>query len=104
MVVELRPTALMSCRATTLNPQQPTNSLSLYIFQPYVMYFKGQSFIFTVLPFAFASVLLFTWFHCRAAADEVVKLLLCYQLNSKPDICASIAFIDLDKLFLVMLC
>ena len=30
---------------------------------------------------------------------KVVKLLLCYQLNSKPDICASIAFIDLDKLF-----
>ena len=80
MVVELRPTALMSCRATTLNPQQPTNSLSLYIFQPYVMYFKGQGFIFTVLPFAIASVLLFTWFHCRAAADEgseiIIKLLV----------------------------
>ena len=45
------------------------------------MYFKGQGFIFTVLPFAFASVLLFTWFHCRAAAEEGTEIIIMKLLS-----------------------
>ena len=83
MVVELGPTTLMSSRATSENRQQCTKSLLLCIFQLYMMYFQNQRFIFTVLPFGFASLLFFSWFHCRAVADEgdiiIIIMLLAIQ-------------------------
>nr|XP_058952791.1 neurogenic locus notch homolog protein 1-like [Pocillopora verrucosa] len=45
------------------------------------MYLKGQGFTFRVLFFGFASVLFFTWFHCRAVADEETKVV---DMRGKP--------------------